>query len=84
MMVGHTKGVRVMKLTYWYAQCLTDSDVYSIRERTKKEAKAKMASLTPQQAEDHFAPLKKVTIEYDDGFELMWQCAGENRFYWEA
>lgn len=72
-----------MKLTYWYAQCLTDSDAYSIRERTKKEAKAKMASLTPSESTEHFAPLKKVTVEYGDGFELMWLCAGEDRFYWE-
>ena len=75
-----------MKLTYWYAQCLTDSDCYSIRERTKKAAMAEIAERSEgdtQWGEDHFGPLQKVTVEYNDGFELMWLCAGEGRFYWE-
>lgn len=75
-----------MKLTYWYAECLTDSDCYSVRERTKKAAKAQVAELTGsgQGWSTEYGAVKKVTVEYDDGFELMWRCVSEGRFHWEV
>jgi hypothetical protein len=32
-----------MRLAYWYAPCLNDSDAYSIRTKTKREALAELA-----------------------------------------
>ena len=69
-----------MKLTYWLADCLNDSDVFSIRERTKKAAVAKLAEYEP----GWFGPVRKVTVEYDDGFDLMHECSCENRHWWES
>ena len=70
-----------MKLTYWYAECLNDSDAYAIREKTKKAAKARLEQ--GYRAED-YGPILKVTVEYADAFDLMDQCSNEGRMYWEA
>jgi hypothetical protein len=72
-------GAKIMKLTYWYAQCLDDSEAYSVREKTKKAAVQKVAD-NPHTA---FGPVTKVTVEYDNAFDLMEQCMGEGRGYWE-
>jgi len=69
-----------MKLTYWIAECLTDSHCYNIRERTKKAAKAALADGSNP---DDYGPIHKVTVEYYNAFDLMWQCAVEGRFHWE-
>jgi hypothetical protein len=69
-----------MKLTYWIADCLDDSDVYSIRERTKKECAARRQVL----GEQGYGKPRKVTVEYSDGFDLLNQCTCEGRQYWEA
>jgi len=69
-----------MKLTYWYAEHLTDSDCYSIRERTKKAALAR-------KAEDDFnryGPVVKVIVDYSDGFDLLTQATGEGGIWQEA
>jgi hypothetical protein len=68
-----------MKLTYWYAECLRDSEVYSIRERTRKEALAQRE----ERGTENYGPVTKVSIEYDDGFSLMQECMGEGRGWWE-
>ena len=71
-----------MKLTYWHIQHLTDSDTYSIRTKTRREALALVR--------DHWAPcdfdaatVHKVTVEYRDAFDLMEQCLSEDRGCWE-
>jgi len=70
-----------MKLTYWYAECLNDSDCYSIREKTKRAAIGEKASL--YNPED-YGPVIKVTVEYDSAFDLMKECSDEFRMHWEA
>ena len=69
-----------MKLTYWVAQCLNESDAYSMRARTRKEC---VAMLTDDYNPEDYAPPKKVTIEYRDGFDLLLECSGEGRLHWE-
>lgn len=55
-------------LTYWYCECLNDSDCYSIVAKTKKEAtRLRAESYEP---ENYELPVKKV-IQYDDGFDLL-------------
>jgi hypothetical protein len=71
-----------MKLTYWIAECLTDSHAYSIRARTKREVVAVLAS-GKYRASDYGSP-KKVSVEYENAFDLMDQCMSEARGYWEA
>jgi len=73
-----------MKLTYWYAEHLArtfnyDSERYSIRARTRREALA-MRAAEP----DTFGPALKVTIEYQDGFDLLTYCTSEAWGYEEA
>ena len=75
-----------MKLTYWIALCTSDSEAYSIRERTKKAAKAKLAEAAETEWEyrTFYGPLHKVTLDYTDGFDLLLQCSGEGRGWWES
>lgn len=70
-----------MKLTYWYAQRLDDSDVYSVREKTKKAA---LASVKEQSDFGHFGPVVKVEVEYDSGFDLLTYATGEGGIAEEA
>lgn len=74
-------GVEHMKLTYWYSQCPDDSDVYSVRARTKREAIE--ATKDRYRPEDWATPVK-VTIEYRDAHDLMEACSNEGHHYWEA
>lgn len=62
-----------MKLTYWTAENLNDHNCYSIRARTKKEAKAIKAI----KGEGDYGLVTKVVVEYKDGFDLMAQCLDE-------
>jgi len=75
-----------MKLTYWIARCTSDSEAYSIRERTKKAAKERLAKAAQTEIEwrTHYGPLHKVTVEYADGFDLLKQCSEEGRGWWES
>jgi len=70
-----------MKLTYWVSQCLNDSDAYNIRAKTKREVFDQLANTHDP---DGYGPVKKVTVDYDDGFDLMAQCLNEGRGYWEG
>ena len=56
-----------MKLSYWYARCLNDSECYSVIAKTKKEAQKQVA------AKDHtdFGPVEKRVLEYRDAFDLF-------------
>lgn len=67
------------KLTYWYARCLNDSDAYSIRARTRREAAARVTG-----RETDFGPVVKVVVEYRDGFDLVSRALGEGRLAEEA
>ena len=67
-----------MTLTYWYAACLDDSNVYSVRERTKKEALRVIAGRTGD-----YGPVIKLSVRYKDGFDLMEKCSQEDRSWWE-
>jgi len=71
-----------MKLTYWVATCLNDHPCYSIRKKTKKEVVAEIAA--HYNPADYSEP-KKVTVEYDDAFDLMSQCIDGESYggYWE-
>jgi hypothetical protein len=60
------------QLTYWYCQCLDDSDAYSIATKTKKEAVAKREG-----REDSYAPPEKRTIDYRDAFDLFYWATSE-------
>lgn len=66
-----------MKLTYWVAVCKNDSERYNIRGRTKNDV---LELYDPKDYE----PPKRVTIEYDSGFDLMYQCLSEGGGYWEG
>lgn len=70
-----------MRLTYWVAECLDDSSAYNVREKTRKACAARVAEHHDQGS--YGAP-KKVTVEYDNAFDLMDQCLGEGHGYWEA
>lgn len=77
-----------MRLTYWIAECLNDSQAYNIRERTKREAKEELARRQGEYAElgcsgPRYSPVRKVTVEYDDGFDLMWMCLSAGGVSWE-
>lgn len=67
-----------MKLTYWVVECEDDSQAYNLRAKTKREAVARA-----QLENDSYDPssVRKVTIEYADGFDLLAQCLGEGGIY---
>ena len=64
-----------MKTQYWYARILTDSDVYSIRTKSKKEALRLIKEL--EQDHHRFGPLVKVHVEGDSLFEILKEALGE-------
>ena len=68
-----------MKLTYWYSQNIGDSNAYSIRAKTKREVNEILQDCDP---EDYGPPLK-VSIEYDNAFDLMNSCSTEDHHHWE-
>ena len=68
-----------MTLTYWICMHRTDSNCYSIRAKTKREA----ARLRDEDGAEKYDPPKKVTVEYSGAFDLMFQCSEESRHYWE-
>jgi hypothetical protein len=67
-----------MKLTYWVCENLYDRQSYNIRATTRREA-LRLKAMDP----DGYGPVKKVTVEYDNGFELVNLCLGEGGAYWE-
>ena len=62
-----------MKVTYWVCKCW-DSEAYTIRTRTKKEA----MEIRQAAGNQHALPIK-VTLEYRDAFDLLNECLGEDR-----
>ena len=65
-----------MKVTYWVAHRLDNDELYSIRRKTKKECALAKPS------ENYGAP-RKVTVEYDSGFDLLTKCISPGCRYWE-
>lgn len=70
-----------MKLTYWYAKHLTDSDCYSIIGRTKKAALEEVARANEWRdavgGERNFAPPEKRVVHYASAFDLLDQATQE-------
>jgi hypothetical protein len=60
-------------LTYWYAECIGDSDAYSIVAKTKKEA---LAQREERGTDSYMEPIKK-TLFYKDAFDLFNWATGE-------
>ena len=60
-------------LTYWYCECIGDSDAYSIVAKTKKEAVAQREERGTGSYRD---PIKK-TLQYRDAFDLFDWSTGE-------
>jgi hypothetical protein len=56
------------KLTYWVAECETDSECYSIIDRTKKGAIAKIEAADKC---NRYGKVHKRFIEYKDAFDLF-------------
>lgn len=67
-----------MKVTYWYAELKDDSNVYSIRTRTKREA-VQLRNEEP----DRYRPVVKVVVEYATAFQLLEYLSGESAGYEE-
>ncbi len=65
----------VMKLTYWLAECLNDSTAYNIRRKTRRA----VTNILADHDRSRYGPVRKVAVEYSDGFDLLNQCMGEGR-----
>ncbi len=63
-----------MKVTYWVCSQDFDSTAYNIRAKTKKQATLLRSQV--HKSEKYSKPFK-VTIEYDDAFDLLTRCLGE-------
>ena len=69
-----------MKLTYWCCQCIGDSEVYSIRAKSKKEA----LRLRGIHGEEYYGlPIKQV-VNYDNALDLLDLCLGQCRGHEDA
>lgn len=79
-----------MKLEYWICKCLNDSDAYSFRAKTQREAQKMWDEhrvswdWSEEEMEEQYERPKKVIIHYADGFNLMQKCMNEGRGYWEV
>ena len=63
-----------MKLTYWYCRNKIDTNAYSIRAKTRREAIDQIAC--DEDAFDYDA-LVEISVEYDSCLDLVRQCLGE-------
>lgn len=66
--------MRVKRLVYWIADCLSDRPCYSIRDKTRRGCSAQRHA---RQDADDFGKPRKVVIEYRDAFDLMNQLTQE-------
>lgn len=64
-------------LTYWVAECLRDSQCYSLRAKTKKECQA----LKDKDQREIYGHVHKVVVEYRDAFDLMYLALSEGGIY---
>lgn len=63
-------------LRYWYAECLNDSDCYSIVAKTKREVVDRVL----ESGGGYEEPVKKYIV-YRDAFDLMLQVGSEGGGY---
>lgn len=54
--------------SYWIAECLNDSECYSVIGRTKKEVRTQLDQRSDR---DSFGDIKKKSIKYTDVFDLF-------------
>lgn len=59
-----------MKLTYYRAAHVSGNTAKDLRSRTKKDCTA----VRGLHGADNYDDVRKVTIEYKDGFDLLTQC----------
>ena len=64
-----------MRLTYWVSDCLNDASSYSIRRRTRREVNAALAA--GEEYRSRYSEPRKVTVEYTDAFNLIYQALSE-------
>jgi len=70
-----------MKLTYWIAKQENDHTCYDVRAKTRKECSRLVSELHNAK---YYGKPEKVTVEYEDAFDLMIECRGhEDSGYWE-
>lgn len=67
------KKSKMRKITYWFARCLTDHECYSVRTRTKAEAKQMVKNRDP----GHYGPIVKVVVEFENPLDLLFYVKGE-------
>lgn len=67
------------KLHYWVAICLNDSSAYNIRGRTRKEVKESQFY-----SADQYTSPKRVTVQFNDAFDLLVECLQEDGGHWEG
>lgn len=74
-----------MKLTYWISECECAS-VYNIRRETKKAVIAELFRLENDLVQDisDYSEPRKVTLEYDNAFDLLELCSNESHHWWES
>lgn len=78
-----------MKLTYWVSNQSDDHPCYNIRAKTKAECHRKRNEAADSDAKadecaGSYGPVRKVTVEYLDGFDLMLSCLEEGGGDWES
>lgn len=65
--------MKLHSLEYWVCPCLDDRPAYSIRARTREEARR----LRAQCGASRYAPPRRVTVVYRDSFDLILKALGE-------
>lgn len=80
------------KLTYWVAECETDTRTYNLRAKTKKQVVemlarhgnnpdgSRMRGFSAMYYNSYSKP-HKVEVYYDDAFDLLVQCSNEGGIY---
>jgi len=71
-----------MKLTYWVANCLEDSQAYNIRKPTRKAVLEEINC--GDYAPGMYTKPHKVTVEYNNALDLLNQCLCESGPDWEG
>ena len=67
-----------MKTTYWFSECLTDADCYSVRCKSKIKAKKEIREC----GHHRWGPLVKVTVEGPSLFSILQRALSEGGL-WE-
>ena len=75
-----------MKLTYYKIKCINDSDIYSIREKTKRavietlKAEIECNNMDTENIYQGYNsdlyPVNKIVVEYKNSFDLLIQLRG--------